>query len=284
VAAVTQIDVVVISLRTSVERRRGMVETLSRFASPDWRFFDGLGADAPVQGLVNSPEAQMRRFGRLLSRAEIGCYKSHYSVIRHHALPGGPYWMLVLEDDVWIDSDFDLDSITDYADRNGIEYVRLFAKMYKPADIVKVIDGFRQIIRFRTDPYGAQAYLIGKEGAKRFVDGLDRIAMPIDDELGRFWRHGLDAYCVFPFPVVERSVPSGISVSRDESSSSRKTFNPARSLNRLSEKLRKTLHNIAYRARRAGLRPAPRGRSPAPSLLPLRNGPAPGNGNRSRCR
>lgn len=220
-----RIEVKIISLKESIERRAFLTNNIKFPSSIPWSFFDAdTGLDEKGQ-LVSDRGAQRRQFGRCLTKGEVGCFRSHYNKLSQFLSSGSADWLLVLEDDVWIDSNFDFQELVDILERRSINYIRLFAKMFKPADIVEHLSGFRQIIRFRTDPYGTQAYLINKRGCKAFLKNIQVISIPIDDELGRFWRHKLDAYCVFPFPVVERNTHSSleklrkdVSVSRDNSS------------------------------------------------------------------
>lgn len=233
----------VISLASATDRRSAISDCLSQRSDLEWIFFDALG---PHDGslLESCERQQMSRFGRPLTATEIGCFKSHHKILLDHSLQDKNAWLLVLEDDVWIDPSFDIKEVLEYCEENRIDYCRLFAKSYQPAQIIGRISGFRHIIRFKTDPYGAQAYLINIAGARRIVKGLTEIVMPIDDELGRFWRHGLTPVSVFPFPVVERNAASQLETDRDQSNKSRTFWRIDLISFRTAEKIRKTIYNL----------------------------------------
>jgi glycosyl transferase family 25 len=238
----------VISLAASVARRRAVTESLASFPYP-WSFFDALGSSS--HALVDgSADRQLAHFGRQLGAGEIGCFKSHAALLEEfRSQAAGADWLLVIEDDVWIDTDFPFAETVALAEREGIHYLRLFARRYKPADVVRDL-GARQLIRFRTDPYGTQAYLIDREGARRFLSGIRSIDMPIDDALGRFWIHRLDPYAIFPFPAVERGT-SVIQGDRSNALSARSRPGLHRRLSQASAYVRKRLYNLQHRPRRS---------------------------------
>jgi len=244
------IRTIVVSLEHATERRDQIRELMQERNDLNWAFFDAQGPESACP-LTNDNERQMAKFGRPLSNAEVGCFKSHYSIIREHAQQNGADWLLVLEDDVWLDPAFDLKEVTTFCDTRSIRYCRLFAKAHKPAEAIGMLSGFRQVIRFTTDPYGTQAYLLHRDGAARFIENLTHIERPIDDELGRFWRHGLYPISVFPFPTVERSVPSSIGNERDQGNQKRIYFRPDLIAHRIKEKASKIMANRAFKIARA---------------------------------
>jgi glycosyl transferase family 25 len=238
----------VISLASSAARRRTVAESLAGLPYP-WRFFDALSGDS-FGTIEDSAERQLARFGRRLGPGEVGCFKSHAALLEEFgSQPRGADWLLVIEDDVWIDTNFPFAEIVALAEREGIHYLRLFARRYKAADVVRDL-GARQLIRFRTDPYGTQAYLIDREGARRFLSAFQSIDMPIDDALGRFWIHGLDPYAIFPFPAVERGA-SVIQGDRSSALSARKRPDLRRRLIQAGAYLHKRLYNLRNRPRRS---------------------------------
>jgi len=247
VLSMQDLEIKVVSLKKARSRRDYISAILAEKEGLNWSFFDALTPDAPVPALKVDSTSQTDHYGRALNGGEIGCFKSHSCVMRDFLDASPNKWLLVLEDDVWFDTNFDLAEVTHYADRSGIDYIRLFAKAYKKADPIAGLSGFRQIVRFRSESYGTQAYLINKRGVRAFLDGLTSIDVPIDDELGRFWRHGLDAYSVFPFPVVERSVVSSIETQRNEGRKERQLYRRKLLAYLVSEKLRKNWYNAAFR-------------------------------------
>jgi glycosyl transferase, family 25 len=241
-----KIPTLVVSLQSANERRADCEANLNQNSQIEWRFFDAMTASSPC-AITSDPALQVRRFGRILTDNEIGCFKSHFCALNDFFRTTESDWLFVLEDDVWLDPNFDLFEVLQFAKANSIGYVRLFAKAYKPASVIAPLSGFRHVIRFHTDPYGTQAYLINRRLAAQFVSSLDRIAMPIDDELGRFWQHGLVPFAVFPFPVVEKSVPSQLEISRVSLTRDRIKYRPDLVIFRVGEKIKKMFCNLQLR-------------------------------------
>jgi glycosyl transferase family 25 len=236
----------VLSLPSSRDRRAAVEENFRTFAAP-WSFFDALTGDAPC-ALPESAERQLSRFGRRLGGGEVGAFKSHVRLLEEFEQDPGLQWLLVVEDDVWIDTQFPFSEIIGLLEDRGIHYLRLFARRCKPADVVLNL-GPRQLIRFRTDPYGAQAYLIDRTGAERLRQSIRGIDRPIDDHMARCWEHGLDIYSIFPFPAVERGM-SLIQKDRAQAQQiqrAKSRFNAAHYVHRARDFTDKRLHNLRVR-------------------------------------
>lgn len=143
----------VISMTGSVERRRLVKETLSDMPLP-WAFFDGLTASDPC-GIEADPKRQIIRSGRTLRPGEIGTMKSHYGVLAEFDRDPDLRWLLVLEDDVLVDPNFDFLGAAMLAEQYGIHRLSLYAMHWKPADAIACWAD-RQLLRFRSMPYGGQ--------------------------------------------------------------------------------------------------------------------------------
>lgn len=239
-------EIVVISLITADDRRKAIEQNLESRDRVSWRFFDALQADSDAVGLSSDPDRQIARYGRRLGASEIGCFKSHYAVLQSFIATGNTPWLLVLEDDVWLDPAFDILEVIDAAEKRNLHCIRLFVKMYKPARLLGMLSGFRQLIQYKSDPYGMQAYLISKAGAAAFLNGIRSIDLPIDDELGRFWRHNLPPVSVFPSPAVEKAVPSNLESDRKTHGASRVRWRLNLIAFRVSEKLQKIVFNLRH--------------------------------------
>ncbi len=155
-------------------------------------------------------------------------------------------WLLVLEDDVWVDTNFDFHGLIDFLSPRRIDYLRLYCRQWKRSDVVADF-GERQIIRFSTDPYGTQAYLLNKRASMAFRSAVCSIDMPIDDFYGRFWETGIDLFGLFPFPVIERDVPSHILSERKDNPMNINNFTIRRQLNRVIDLAAKKRRNIGFR-------------------------------------
>jgi glycosyl transferase family 25 len=238
------IEARIISLVRSSERRTLIEENLKDFPIR-WRFFDALDSQGAYAYAAN-PANQIDRYGRRLTDGEIGCFKSHISVISEFDHNSDVDWLLVAEDDVWIDVQFDFELLTKFLEERGINYLRLYCRQWKAADVVDTF-GERQILRFKTDPYGSQAYLINRTASEAFRSCINSIDRPVDDEYGRFWVNGVDIFAIFPFPVIERSIVSTLLSERDANPMRIANFTLVRHIHRLVDYGRKTKANLAFR-------------------------------------
>jgi len=202
-------EIVVISLASATQRRRSAAERLN--ALPwRWRFFDA--HTATQNTLPYDPERAMLQRGYRLTTAEIGCFSSHFECIKAHAAqPDGalPY-LLVMEDDVVLDPQFDLELLPRLMGQLGIDYLKLFSRFMTRVSYIGRVGIDRGLYRFIVPPYGTQAYVISRAGAQRLVSSISRIDRPVDDELDRYWANGLPTYALFPYPVSESSTTTTV--------------------------------------------------------------------------
>ncbi|MAM63147.1 glycosyltransferase family 25 protein [Maritimibacter sp. UBA3975] len=234
----------VISLTDSTERRAAVAKNLSA-ATFDWAFHDAHrpGDDS---ALIPDPEGQKRLFGRTLTPGETACYMSHVAAIETFQAMPELDWLLVMEDDVWIDPDFPYAELAGALDARDIGYIRLFAREWKRG-LPQFRFGERQILYLTSDPYGAQGYLIRRDRARAFRARLTHIQRPIDDELGRFWENGLGNHILFPFPLIERHMPSTLNSAREDAKAGTILAAPARLRARLGDFVAKRAYLAARR-------------------------------------
>jgi glycosyl transferase family 25 len=236
-----RVEARIVSLAASSDRRALVAENLKSFNIP-WKFHDAVRVDG-VCRFEPSVARQLRRFGRALTDSEVGCFKSHVLAMQEFDRSECLEWLLVIEDDVWVDPKFDFLALIEFLDKRKLNYVRLYSRRWKPASLIAYF-GERQFIRFKTDPYGTQAYLLNRRGAKQFLQSFDTIDRPIDDELGRFWKNKLDIYSIFPFPVIERSVVSTLLEERTKISKPPPTI--GRYLYRICQFSQKHMANLSF--------------------------------------
>lgn len=200
----------VISLRGS-PRRAGMAAQLAAIPGLDWAFSDA--CEALPADLAHDPAATRRTIRRDLTRGEIGCFASHVGLWRELASQSQDAAMVVLEDDLLIDPGFfaGLEALAVAAPH--IDYLRLHAKAPAPARVIGRIAG-RHLVRYRGVAFGTQAYFLRQPAAARLTASITTITRPIDDEMDRYWAHGVVNLGVFPFPVLELAGPSTIESAR----------------------------------------------------------------------
>ncbi|MEA2934295.1 MAG: hypothetical protein QOD74_941 [Variibacter sp.] len=195
----------IISLRNASARRSRMAAHLDG-ASLDWTFVDAAEGE-PIASLPYDEASAVALRGRGLSRGEIGNFQSHWKIWHAMVEGDGPETQIVVEDDLLLDLHFDYDALADAAKQSGIEYLRLYFTWLHPFRVVAPF-GRRQIVRFKSGPYGTQAYMITRSGAACLLDHITRIERPIDDELDRFWIHGLPPYAIYPCPGLDVGMES----------------------------------------------------------------------------
>lgn len=202
----------VISMRSAAERRRIFTGgTIPK--SIGWEFFDAHEKLHP--DLHYDEDKAIIAKGRPLTAGELGCYSSHYALWEKLAEDDAEQY-LILEDDILVDWSFIKPLIAEDHGEAGRDYIRLYYKKPAPARILETdfICRTTRLIEISGFCFGTQAYLLTKNGAHRFMAHTRQVVRPIDDQMDRSWIHGIPNLAVFPFPVLERSVPSAIGTSR----------------------------------------------------------------------
>lgn len=202
----------VISMGDAAERRR----IFAKSAAPEsiyWDFFDAHKTLHPDLEYVEDDAIIAK--GRPLTTGELGCYSSHYALWKQLAEDDADQYV-ILEDDIVADWNFIKQLIADDHGEAGRDYIRLYYKKPAPTRILQ--KGFicptTRLIEISGYCFGTQAYLLTKNGANSFLVHAGKANRPIDDQMDRSWIHGIPNLAVFPFPVLERSIPSAIGMSR----------------------------------------------------------------------
>lgn len=238
-----RLAVCVISLADSAERRALVEANLADCPLP-WSFLDG-SRPGDASEVVSDPAAQTVAFGRPLTPGEVGCYASHRHALAAFDTDPALDWLLVMEDDIWLDPAFPYRELAAWLDEKSIGFLRLFVREWRRA-YPRYRFGERQVLYLTTDPYGSQGYLISRATAARFRPRLSRQLRPIDDELGRFWENGLDNHVLFPFPMVERHSVSTLNDARETAGRLRQRSTLGRGLARTRDYLMKRTY-LAWR-------------------------------------
>ncbi|SRR6266566_1503386 len=201
----TTVEIVVISLLNATDRRR-RIEAMFEGSGLNWTYFNAHASLRHAE-LQYDPEHAKKRFGRALSVPEVAICSSHVAALDEFVKRDSSKYVLIFEDDVILDVDFPIGKFTTFCAEKGFDYVRLFGKQY--AEAVQLGYFFdRHIVRFKTSPTGAQAYLMSKSGARSFIESFRSIDQPVDLAIDAFWRTRLPIYSIFPYPIIERYSPS----------------------------------------------------------------------------
>jgi glycosyl transferase, family 25 len=198
----------VINLDRSVDRRQAFMQ-MAGGTRLDWAFFPArTGITEPLQ---YDDRVAVRRWGRSLSSAEIGCYSSHFKVWEW--LANSDYdQAIILEDDVIVDwSIIEKLAINRFSDY-GINLLRLHISYPFNCKMVqyRLFSPSTHLVRIVGNVPGAVAYLLTRAAARVLVSNYSIVAVPLDWVLARYWEHRIIGYCMFPFPVIERHTPSTI--------------------------------------------------------------------------
>lgn len=145
-----------------------------------------------------------------LTSSEVGCYLSHYRLIRR-AYAQGHERICILEDDVELEPDFAdvFPQLTALPEE--FEMVRLMGLKIRKRKIIKTLaDGKHQVIRPERGLLGTQGYLINRRGMEKFLGHACRIFEAIDKVYDHFYEYDLRMYGVEPHIILEVAQPSSI--------------------------------------------------------------------------
>jgi glycosyl transferase family 25 len=212
--SVATFKILVISMDGAVERQRAFAER-AKDAGVEWRFAPAYTSLHPALQYVE--EDAIIGWGRPLRRGELGCYSSHYAAWEQ-LLADDVDQYVVLEDDVIVDWTFLRMLAPAKIGKWKIDYLRLYYKTPCKYSVLKhkFIEEAHTLIELKGMALGTQGYVITKAGARGFMDGCKKVVRPIDVAMDRVWAHGVKNRAVFPFPIMEEAVSSGIGPSRYE--------------------------------------------------------------------
>jgi len=194
-------QVFVINLARSTERRQRMQQQLDRLAIP-FSFFEAVDGRAGVHPLLQKYDARkrLRRKGHPLMPGEVACYASHYALWQWCIQHNEP--ILVIEDDVRLNTGVTalLPQLPALLER--YPYLRLARLFDGKRLFIESLADKRLICKYLDKPRGTQCYALAPTAAARFLAYSERFYLPVDDFMDREWRHGVPALGIEP-PVVE---------------------------------------------------------------------------------
>lgn len=186
------------------------IDACKSLAESDWKFFFAIPHDSA--NLLYDDLKALETKGRTLSPAELSCYASHFEIVRAFVEESDADYLLVMEDDIYIDPNFNFRDVFPLMAAGGIDYLRLYARMLMTANLV-LYSGRFQISHFPWSPGGTQAYVLSRAGAVKLATHIARaryIYRPIDDEMDRSWEVGNAVYALHPWPVMEYNAQTTI--------------------------------------------------------------------------
>jgi glycosyl transferase, family 25 len=201
----------VISLASASVRRENFASD-ARQTIMDWKYFDALrGPEESEAQLRHDPAATITHTGRPLHPGELGCYASHYNLWCCF-LGTDKDQLVVFEDDVSVDwVALELLCKHNLAE-HGMHILRLFSTHPLKATIAryKLYSDHSHLLQLSGYCYGTQAYILTRTGAAALVKSCQRLTMPVDWAMSRYWDYKITNYAVFPYPILERLGPSMI--------------------------------------------------------------------------
>ncbi|MCH9852724.1 MAG: glycosyltransferase family 25 protein [Alphaproteobacteria bacterium] len=207
------IKIFVVNLARADARKKAMEKQLNNI---DVEFFiasDGRNLNAEEQELYQKlkkmPDNATRyhrhqqkaaTFRPPLQAGEIGCYLSHYRLLQKIVTQNIEY-AVILEDDIILQDDwYDVvkmltDSYYDW------EIVRLYGIVERRFDALESLGTDYQLVKLNDTAYGTQAYMVTQQGAKKLLNLLRFICMPVDVTMDYYWQEDIAFYAVQPYPI-----------------------------------------------------------------------------------
>jgi glycosyl transferase family 25 len=253
------LPVFVINLERDRERRRHMTELLGRLGlvAEFITAVDGRALSDTDRAAYDRTRA-LRVYGVEMMDTEIACFLSHRRLYER-MLRDGIETALIMEDDVRVEPTLPtvLDGLL-AASQIDWAVVRLDSKrdqVIAPPDAGKFLGtrvaelpGGAALYRLRTHVLGVGAYLIRREGARRMLAYANRIFMPIDQTMDRYWENGVLPFVVRPFQVHQgEDFGSSTGVRPlDRRSTQPLSVRVRRRLQRVTDGVRKRAFNLAH--------------------------------------
>jgi glycosyl transferase family 25 len=197
-ATALPLQILVISLRRSLDRRLKVEQELKKLSLP-WTFLDAVDGST-LQSAPKEYKAFKVKYlqGYELTPNEIGCYLSHKEAWKRCV--GGNIPTLIFEDDFVLHSDFHHAIEILLSNPKSWSFVRLQGLYEVPYQEVALIDDVH-LVRNIGDAVGATAYLLKPEIAKTLIDESSDIYEPVDHFLEHQKKHGLEFLAIRPYPV-----------------------------------------------------------------------------------
>jgi glycosyl transferase family 25 len=201
------IQILVISLERSVDRRAKVTQEMTKISMP-WSFLDAVdGSSLKSPPLEYKPRKVRWLLGHDLTPNEIGCYLSHKEAWKRCVEKNVP--TLVFEDDFVLVSNFQEIVSGLMLNDQAWDFVRLQGLYEVSFDIVSQVAG-ANLAKNVGDAVGATAYLLKPEIAKRLIEASAEIYEPVDHFLEHQQKHGLEFLAIRPYPVDITRVKSTI--------------------------------------------------------------------------
>lgn len=202
-------QIVVISLERSEDRRKNVVQQLNELGQP-WSFInavDGSKINFPINEY--NPILAERLLGYRLTNSEIGCFLSHRAAWKKVVQLNEP--LVILEDDFTLGESF-LDSLIFAKSKQHLwEVCRLQGLTEQPHELIEKskIHNF-SLVKMLKDPLGSAAYVCSPSGAKKLLKNSENIVAALDHYLENTSKHKAIFIAIHPYPITASDEPSTI--------------------------------------------------------------------------
>ena len=209
----------VISLRSATERRARCADALARLGLR-FEFFDAVeGAKLAAEEVARlyDPRKNARVYKHALSRPEMGCTLSHYSLWQRISTgdAGGAF---LLEDD--FQAEPGLAEVMAAISRASLKncMVKLFSREPAGGDEVGELPGGYKLVMPRHVPGQTVGYAIDSIAAARLAAKAMPMARPVDMDIKHWWEFDVPVLMVQPSPlrVNVQQTGSSIEVAREK--------------------------------------------------------------------
>ena len=163
---------------------------------------DGRALSTAQIARVYDKRANARRGGEPLVPAKIGCWLSHLEAWKRIA-KGKAQGGIVLEDDFHAHPDFaQVVALVCHDAARDWDMVRLFSLKPKRRSIAsRPLGAAHALVKPYKIPACVTGYAITQAAAAQLAARALPLSIPLDEELKRFWLHGLDIALVLPPPL-----------------------------------------------------------------------------------
>ncbi|MDR1009302.1 MAG: glycosyltransferase family 25 protein [Rickettsiales bacterium] len=198
----------VINLDRAADRMERMRERLAGLGLPYTRIeaVDGQQCKFNHSHVDRTKYASVH--GRYVTGAEVACFMSHFEAMKRFLATDSKF-ALILEDDMMFEDDF-LDLLRALLSDESWDMVKLNGGHRSKSVFVKNVVGRYSLVKDLFHQSKAGAYLINRHAAMKYLAKLLPMFVPIDHEYIKFWKYGINGFCVLPFPAREEGSASTI--------------------------------------------------------------------------
>jgi len=244
------LELVVINLERSVDRRAAMADQLERLGLP-YRFFKAVDASKGEHLTFEAydPAILQRKGRRPLAPGEIGVAASHAALWQQCIDENRP--LIVMEDDIAVEERFRNAARIVEPLLREYPFIRLFGLVERPMTELRVADDDFHVVRYARGPLGLQCYAIAPAAAGKLLKHLAPLVEPIDDFVDRFWIHSVMSVGLLPYAVSDAPSVANRSTIETSRRNYRRSLNERakREYFRMGDNIARLRANLVWRLR-----------------------------------